>query len=336
METPMNFREIEKTWIVAEIGVNHEGNESVAADLIQKASDCGVDAVKFQTYEADYYISTVQPERRDRVSKFELSREAFVRLSNIAKDCGITFFSTPLSFNDIDFLDEIIPLFKVSSGDITYIDLIRYIAQKNKPMIISTGSSTREEIQTAVDTVLSVQPDARESGKLMLMHCVSAYPTPPKETNLANIKWLNDNFNLPTGYSDHTLGIKACELAIAAGAIALEKHFTYQKENQAFHDHALSADPEDLKQLVQSVRTAEQYIGNYSRKRMPSEEKILSNMRRSIAAAVDISKDVPVKKEWLTFLRPAWGLPPDQLNEVLGKPLKRNKLKGDLKKAEDI
>lgn len=332
----MNFWNLGKTWIVAEIGVNHEGDATVAADLIRLAAECGVDAVKFQTFKAEHYVSSVQPERLARVRKFQLPYDTFRELADVARACGVTFFSTPLHADDVDFLDEIAPIFKVSSGDLTYLSLIRHIASKGKPMIISTGLGTRAEIQAAVDAVLEVRPDAGEKGELALMHCVAAYPAPPEEANLANIGWLKETFGLPVGYSDHTLGVKACELAVTAGAVIVEKHFTYRKEDQAFHDHLLSADPEDMRQLVAAVRQAEVYRGRYERARTPSEEKMLLHLRRSIGAAVDIPAGEPVQRDWLTYLRPAWGLPPDQFEALIGKRLKRAVPAGDLIRAEDV
>ena len=335
-EKGINFRDMGRTWIVAEIGVNHEGDPKVAADLIRLAAGCGVDAVKSQTFRAEHYISTVQMERRERARKFQLPYATFRELAGIARDLGVTFFSTPLHPDDADFLDEIVPIFKVSSGDLTHLSLIRHIAAKGKPTIISTGLGTRQEIQAAIDTVLAMQPQAGDEGRLMLLHCVAAYPTPAEEANLANIAWLRNTFGLPVGYSDHTLGTKACELAVAAGAVALEKHFTYRKENQSFHDHALSADPNDMRQLVAAVRQAETYLGHKERTQSQSEEKMRLHMRRSVGAAVDIPAGVPVKKEWLTYLRPAWGLPADQFEAVIGKRLRRAVPAGDLIKAEDL
>jgi N,N'-diacetyllegionaminate synthase len=332
----LDFSKLKRTWIIAEIGVNHEGDVNVAADLIRKAADCGVDAVKFQTFRAEHYVSSVQPERLQRVRRFQLSYNDFRHLARLARECGLVFFSTPLHAVDADFLDEIAPLFKVSSGDLTHLSLIRHIAAKGKPMIISTGLGTRKEIQAAVDAVLEVRPGAREKGELALLHCVAAYPTPAKDADLANINWLRETFNLPVGYSDHTLGIEACELAVAMGAVILEKHFTYRKENQAFHDHAISADPEDMRQLVAAVRRAEVYLGRKERRRRPADSEMLRHMRRSVGAAVDIPAGVPVRREWLTFLRPAWGLPPEKFEAVIGQRLRRAVPAGDLIKAEDL
>lgn len=332
----MNFKALKRTWIIAEIGVNHEGSEEVAADLIRKAATAGADAVKFQTFVPEHYVSTEQPERFERVGRFCLSHDAFRRLAALARSLGLTFFSTPLGFADIDFLDEIQPIFKISSGDLTFLALIRHATRTRKPLIISTGLGTEAEIQAAVNVVLEERPSAREDGSVMLMHCVSAYPTPAEEANLRNITWLARRFGMPTGYSDHTLGIKACELAIAVGAVALEKHFTYRKEDQAFHDHKLSADPADLTALVAAVRQAERYLGSETRTRTEAELKMELHMRRSIGTVVDIPVGTPVKREWLTWLRPAWGLGPQEMDRVVGKPLNKDLKAGALVRAEDI
>lgn len=332
----MNFAALDRTWIIAEIGVNHEGDEAVAADLIRKAAASGADAVKFQTYLPEHYVSTVQPDRRARTERFCLSFDAFRRLKAVADEAGVVFFSTPLDIPSVEFLAGLTPLFKISSGDITYLQLIRAIAATGKPAILSTGLSTPDEIKAAVDAFLDVRPQARTDGSFMLMHCVSAYPTPAGEVHLRNMHWLKDTFGLPVGYSDHTLGTKACELAVAAGAVSVEKHFTYRKEDQAFHDHALSADPADMRALVDAVREAELILGRYDRIRGESEGKLELHMRRSLAAVVDIPAGEPVRAEWLTHLRPQWGLVPGDWDKLVGRPLNRAITAGEVIKAEDL
>ncbi len=332
----MDFRTLDRTWIAAEIGVNHEGDEAVAIDLINKAAHAGADAVKFQTFEIEHYISTEQPERYHRTKAFQLSRDAFRRLKAAADAAGVLFFSTPLSFHDVAFLDEIAPIFKVSSGDLTFLDLIETIAATNKPMIVSTGLGSHDEIAAAVDRILSVRPSARDDGSLMLMHCVSVYPTDANNANLRNIQWLKDVFGVPVGYSDHTLGTKACELAVAAGAVALEKHFTYRKEDQAFHDHRLSADPDDLVALVAMVRQAEKHLGNYERRPLEAEINNADNMRRSIGTIRDVAQGEVLSLDDLTWLRPAWGLGPDVMEAMVGRSVARAIPAGHLVREEDL
>lgn len=336
MSAPNDFRSLARTFIIAEIGVNHEGDASVAEDLIAQAAACGADAVKFQTFTADTYVSTVQPDRRTRAGRFALSHDQFRKLAARAAKEEVTFFSTPLHPDDINFLDTVAPMFKISSGDLTYLDLIRHAASKGKPLIVSTGLGTEDEIRAAVGAAHDGQPGIAEKGHLLLMHCVAAYPTPADEANVRNVGWLKRTFGLPVGYSDHTLGTKACELAVAAGAWAIEKHFTYRKENQAFHDHLLSANPSDMKALVETIRAAEVYLGSDSRARGPSESKLLQHMRRSLAARVDIPAGTPVRADWLVPLRPAWGLDVADAGRVVGRALRRDVHAGDLIKAEDL
>ena len=332
----MDFRTLDRTWIAAEIGVNHEGDEAVAIDLINKAAHAGADAVKFQTFEIEHYISTEQPERYHRTKGFQLSRDAFRRLKAAADAAGVLFFSTPLSFHDVAFLDEIAPIFKVSSGDLTFLNLIETIAATNKPMIVSTGLGSHDEIAAAVDRILSVRPSARDDGSLMLMHCVSVYPTDANNANLRNIQWLKDAFGVPVGYSDHTLGTKACELAVAVGAVALEKHFTYRKEDQAFHDHRLSADPDDLVALVAMVRQAERHLGNYERRPLEAEINNADHMRRSIGTIRDVAQGEVLSADDLTWLRPAWALGPDAMDAMVGRSVARAIPAGHLVREEDL
>lgn len=332
----MDFNNLERTWIIAEIGVNHEGDAELAASMIRQASDAGADAVKFQTFRAEHYVSSVQMERRDRARGFELTHDEFRKLADVAKECGVVFFSTPLHDDDIDFLKDVAPLIKISSGDLTHLALIRHAARTGNPMIISTGLGTRDEIAAAVAAVEDERPSIRDEGGLLLMHCIAAYPTPENETHLRNIGWLEEEFGLPVGYSDHTLGTKACELAVAVGAVALEKHFTYRKEDQDFHDHHISADPKDMTQLVEVVRRAETYLGSFERTRGESEVKLLDHMRRSVGTTRDMKAGETITAADLTYLRPAWGLGPESFDGLLGKTLTRDVPDGDLLKAEDV
>ena len=321
---------------MAEIGVNHEGNFDIAMDLVKKAHQSGVDAVKFQTYEAERYISSSQPERLKRVKKFQLTRDQFEKLSKESKKLKLKFFSTPLNPDDIDFLSKISDIIKISSGDLTNLDLIKYAAKKYNNLIISTGLGNHSEIQSAVKTVLKQKPNIRKDYGLVLMHCVSAYPTPEDELNLANLTWLQDNFSLLTGYSDHSLGTKACELSVMFGVKVIEKHFTYRKENQSFHDHAISADPKEMNELVKKVRRAESIFGQYQRKRGASEKKNLKNMRRSYCAITDLKKDQIIKTKDLILLRPAYGFQSDELKNIVGRSLKRNIKIGAVIKKTDV
>ena len=332
----IKFNKLKKIFIVAEIGVNHEGSFDTAMDLIKKAYQSGVDAVKFQTYQAEKYISSSQPTRLERVKKFQLSKEQFEKLSKEAKKWKLKFFSTPLNPSDIDFLTEISDIIKISSGDLTNLDLITHAAKKYNNLIISTGLGTHLEIQSAINAVLKQKPKIRKDNGLVLMHCVSAYPTPENELNLGTIRWLQDNFNFLTGYSDHSLGTKACELSVMFGVKVIEKHFTYRKENQSFHDHLISADPKDMKELVKKVRRAELIFGEYQRRRGLSEKKNLKNMRRSYCAVSDLDKGHKIKKKDLILLRPADGFQYNEIREIVGKSLRKKIKLGMVIKKTDV
>jgi sialic acid synthase SpsE len=214
--------------------------------------------------------------------------------------------------------------------------LIRDIARRGLPMIVSTGLGTKEEIAAAVATIERERPGIRAEGGLLLMHCIAAYPAPREDANLRNISWLKDNFGYPVGYSDHTFGIKTCELAVAAGAVALEKHFTYRREGQDFHDHKLSAEPAELKQMIEAVREAELLLGRYERHLGAAELANLTNMRRSLGAARDLSPGMELAEPDIELLRPQWAFRPDQISGVVGRKLARTVAAGDLFKEEDF
>lgn len=331
-----NFKAIKQILIFAEIGVNHEGNFSLAKDLIDMAKEAGADGVKFQTFKKDEYVAINQRDRFERIQKFHLTFDQFRKLADYAKCKDIIFFSTPFDFDSVDFLYDIVPFYKVSSGDLTNLFLVEKIALKKKPIILSTGLATEKEIKQALSVIRNKSPHLFEQGKILLMHCVSAYPTPLEEANLSSIPFLKEMFNLPIGYSDHTIGTKACEAAAALGAKVIEKHFTYRKENQSFHDHHLSADPKDFKDLVNNIRTIEKMLGVYGKKILNCEDIFATNMRRSLGAKCPIKKGSIITNEKITFLRPALGIRLEDLKLIIGKKSKRDIPKGELIQYADI
>lgn len=332
----IDFRKLDRTLVIAELGVNHEGSMARAVEMIRLAARTGADAVKFQTYDPAGYVSTEQEERFARVSRFRLTHDQFRELAVEAKRAGIVFFSTPLAASDATFLAEIAPMLKISSGDIDYLELLETAAKLDRPLIVSTGAATYEEIDGALATIDRVNPSLRATGRLLVMHCVAAYPPGLGELNLANVRSLARRTGLPVGYSDHSIGTKACELAVAAGAVAIEKHFTYRREGQTFHDHAVSADPAEMTELVATIRRAEILLGNEERVRTTSEEKLLPYLRRSLAASVDIPAGAPLQAEWITAVRPIGGLPLVEKPQIVGRRLTRTLAKGALIRAEDL
>jgi len=320
-----------KVLIVAEIGNNHEGNFELAQEMIYKAAEAGADAAKFQTFKTEKYVTITEKERYEKVKSFELSYEQFEELSLIANKNGLIFLSTPLDRESVDALDSFVQVFKISSGDNTFWPLIKKIASKRKPVILSTGVANEEEIREALHLL-------KEYGKLeplqdwvALLHCVSSYPVPPDEVNLSSIK-----FVVTVGYSDHALDTTACLAAVALGARVIEKHFTYSKKNQTFRDHLLSADPHEFKEMVEKIRLIESYLGEYKKESMPCEEKMKIVVRRSIAANTSIEKGEVITPDDLTWVRPALGLKIGQENVVIGKKALRDIKIGELIKEEDV
>lgn len=330
------FNFSERVFIVAEIGVNHEGDFSKAVEMIELAAQAGADAVKFQTYIPEFYVSSSQKERLERVRKFALSFEQFRKLSEKAGEEKVVFFSTPLDFASLELVNELSPIIKISSGDINNYPLLEKAAATGKVIILSTGLSTEEEIEKALTVLHQVNPVILSDRKLILLHCLAAYPAPEDEINLLSIPYLQKRFGLPVGYSDHTRDILSCQAAAALGACVIEKHFTYSRENQTFHDHLLSADPDEFKKLVDNIRRIEKMRGMIGKKPMPSEQPFKSHIRRSIAAARDLNPGEILSERDICFLKPEKGIPISGLGSVLGKRVKNKIFKGKLISENDI
>jgi sialic acid synthase SpsE len=316
--------------IIAEIGGNHNGDFQKAKTMIHEAAVNGADVVKFQTYQASKLVSKSLPPPKhvkgihktllDRLKSLEFSKEQWTELKNIAEKKGLIFLSTPFDEESADFLERFIPAYKIASGDLNNIPLLEHIAKKKKPIILSCGMADEREISMA----LNVLP----KDKTILMHCIAKYPTPLEEANLLTIRYLKNKFSIPVGYSDHTIGISACIAAAAMGAIIIEKHFTLDKD-QPVGDHKLSADPDDLGELVKKVREIETMMGVYGKPTV-LDEPSRKWLRRSIYTKVDIDPETELTKEMLVMLRPSDGIPPKQLDKVIGRKIKNKVCKGTL------
>ena len=319
-----------KIIIVAEIGGNHNGDFEIAKRMIHEAAAHGADIVKFQTYNARKLVSKSVPlpkhvqgvhrTLRDRLCSLEFSKDQWMELKDVAEQKGLIFLSTPFDEETADFLGPIVPAFKIASGDLNNLPLLEHIAQKGKPIILSCGMADEQEIMSA----LKLLPKDRT----ILMHCIAKYPTPPEEANLLSIVYLRDRFGVPIGYSDHTLGINACIAAAAMGSVVIEKHFTLDK-GQPIGDHKLSADPKDLERLVGRVREIEKMMGVRG-KPNESDEPSRRWLRRSIHARVDIEPGTELSKDKLIMLRPSDGIPPDQLDKVIGRKTREKIRKGSV------
>ena len=333
-----NINTSKKVFIIAEIGNNHEGNFDLAKKMIIAAAATGVDAVKFQTFIPEHFVSSEDETRLKRLKKFQLSFEEFKELSKIAKNKGLIFFSTPLDLKSAMFLNTIQPIFKISSGDNNFYSLIEKVASFNKPMIISTGAADLEMIKKVYRKISKVwQIKKMRNKNLAFLHCVSSYPAPNEEVNLASIFYLKKKFpKVVIGYSDHTLGVDAAVLSVIAGARIIEKHFTIDKNFSDFRDHQLSADPNEMRLLVDKVRQAEIMLGKEEKKIRLSEKEMKIMGRRSIAVNRDIIKGTKLQRSDLIWLRPGRGFLPEEEKKLLRKKINRNLKKFEIIRKKDI
>ena len=323
--------------VVAEIGNNHEGNFDVARQMLERAAEAGADAVKFQTFIAERFVSPADHERLERLRGFQLSFEQFAMLASRARELGVEFFSTPLDLESARFLDGIQSIFKIASGDNNFIDLIRTVAGFGKPLIISTGFSDQPLLERVHAEVRAAWKARGVDPGLALMHCVACYPVPPVQANLAAIDTLRSRFpGCAIGYSDHTIGIDAATYAVAAGARIIEKHFTLDKNYSTFRDHQLSADPEDLRRMVARIRELEVLLGNGSREPQQCELAHITAVRRSLAAARDLPAGTTLSAADLICVRPGSGFAPDSAAQLVGRRTSRALSAGTVVQAGDL
>ena len=317
--------------IVAEIGNNHEGSFSLAEELIGKAAEAGADVVKFQTFIPELYITSADAARMERLKKFQLSFSQFESLATTAANEGLVFLSTPFDLESAGFLNSIQAVFKIASGDNNFWPLIDLVASFGKPIIASTGLISFEEVSVLHSRIRKIHAQFETTPWMALLHCVSAYPVPKEQANVAAVSTLANAFpESVIGYSDHTTGIKAAILARALGAKIIEKHFTIDKNYSDFRDHQLSSDPTELRELVTAIRETETYLGTGNKHTTASEKPNQSAMRRSIAAREDIPAGVELTTDHLTWVRPGNGLQPGTEKEILGKVAKRSYGQGEV------
>jgi len=328
-------------FVVAEIGINHDGSASQAEKLIGAAAESGADAVKFQSYRVDRLLIPSRERYAQQMDgaesayqmlrRCELSWEDQAKLKKHADAKGVLFISTPFDEESADFLDSIgVPAFKIASADVTHVPLLCHVASKGKPVLLSTGMSFLGEVADAIYHLRSA--GAKE---ILLMHCVSSYPASPKHMNLRALQTLRSYFELSVGLSDHSEGIHLSLVATALGAVLVEKHFTLDK-NASGPDHKASIDPHDLKLLVKNLRDVEASLGDGRKRPSDAEEESRVSCRRSIVAAVDIRAHETVARWMLTFKRPGSGLEPRHLEKILGMAARRNIGKDTILQWEDL
>ena len=312
-------------YIIAEAGVNHNGDINLAYQLVDAAKAAGVDCIKFQTFKSENLVShttqkaeyqkaaTGDSAQEDMLKQLELSFGEFVSLKEYCDRKGIFFLSTPFDFESIEFLNSIeMPFWKIPSGEVTNYPYLVALAKTGKPVVMSTGMCEMQEIEDAIAVL-------RENGAsdIKLLHCNTEYPTPYEDVNLRAMKTLRDAFGVEVGYSDHTKGIEVPIAAVAMGAAVIEKHFTLDR-NMEGPDHKASLEPQELKQMVDSIRHIEAALGSGDKKPSPSEKKNMAVARKSIVAAARIKAGDILTEENITVKRPGNGICPMRWKEVLG------------------
>ncbi len=323
-----------KTFIIAEVGVNHNGSIAAAKKLVKIAKDSGADAVKFQSFELENLLTKKvkkagyqkknlgnSDSQYDMLSKLVLSESDFVKIKKYCNEVGIEFMSTAFDILSAKFLKQIkVKKIKIASGEITNLPLLRYLGSQKKKIILSTGMSTMKEVKDALRILIS---SGTKKSDITALHCTTDYPASMGDVNLLAMLSLKKQLNIKVGYSDHTLGIEVSIAAVALGASVIEKHITLSKMQQG-PDHKSSLEPEELKKLVSSIRNIDQALGSGLKNPTIEELKNQSVIRKYIVAAVSIKKGEKFSKLNLTTKRSKRGLSPMMIENIIGKKAKKN------------
>ena len=317
----------EPCFIIAEAGSNHNGSLEQAKKLVDVAAEAKADAVKFQIFKAESLYSKYTPEfsylkgqnTYELIKSIETPREWIKELAEYCKKRGIIFLASVFDFEAIDILDKYVPAFKIASFEITDLELLKYAAEKGKPMIISTGMANLGEIEDAITAIRSVGNE-----NIILLHCNSLYPTPVEIVNLRAIETMKTAFKVPVGFSDHTLGIHIPIAAVAMGACMIEKHFTLDRTLPG-PDHSFAIEPDELKEMVRCIREVEKAKGSGIKEKSDLEsEEMYVKARRSIHAKVDIPKGTKITRDMLIIKRPGYGIKPRFIDMVVGREAKKD------------
>ncbi len=333
-------RKDRNVFIIAEAGINHNGDVKLAKELIDAAFESGADAVKFQIFRVeDFYsrshkgFSHTKSDIYDLMKSLELKDDEWSELKNYADEKGIIFFASVFDEGSFNLAENInLPIYKIASLDITNYPLLKIIADTKKPIILSTGFSTIEEISRAVKWI-----EERGNKNISILHCISLYPPNPDEINLSFIKTLKNVFPYKIGFSDHTLGFNITIAAVAMGAEIIEKHFTLDNRLEG-PDQKLSLEPEVFKSMVRAIREIEQAVGNGYKNEIPErEKKILNIARRGIYAKREIEKDESLSNDNIVMKRPKEeGIGSEHYLSILGRKVKRKIKEGELLHFEDL
>ena len=323
----------EPPYIVAEIGANHNGDMTLCRAMIDAARECGADAVKFQSWSKSSLISRAeydrntayvskqrnQPTLEESVDQYQLSRAQHEEISAYCRKTGVVFFSSCFSNAEVDMLESLdVPAYKIASMDVNHLPLLQYVAATHKPVILSAGMAMLGEVERAIGTLR-----AAGSGPVAILHCLSIYPSPPAQVNLRTMDTWRSAFDVPVGYSDHTLGLAISLGAVALGACIIEKHFTLDRTLEGW-DHAISADPAELRAIVEGSRDTFAALGSAERRVNADEIAKRKVFRRRMVARRDMRKGDRLAAADVDFKRPGTGIQPDELRYVVGRAVIRD------------
>ncbi len=318
----------ERVLIIAEIGGNHEGDFEYAKQLLTLAADSGADAAKFQVYSGDRLVSRVaDPDRNRHFERFALPIDAFVELAQLAEALGIMFMASVWDTESLAALDPYIQVHKIGSGDFNAYELIEAVVRTGKPIIQSCGLATLHDIQEYVDFIRTLDPSYITERKLCLLQCTVMYPIPDEDANLSAMVRIGDVTELPVGYSDHTLGTFASEIAVAMGARVIEMHFTDDRQGKTFRDHKLSVTRSEMRDFVSRIARIRMLQGSGDKTIMPSETENdhLISFRRAVYPRHDLPAGTTLERHLITSLRPNIGIDARDYHKVLGKRLRVGK-----------
>jgi sialic acid synthase SpsE len=340
-----NFSE---PYIIAEIGANHNGDIDLAKKIIDEAKKCGADAVKFQSWSPTSLVSEEEYDKnqayndgdggkkhfgtlKEMVEKYYLKEDQHYELKKYCDSIEIDFCSSPFSEKEVDLLEDVgVPFFKIASMDINNLRLLKHMAKYNKPIILSTGMSTLEEIRKAVEAI-----ENEGNNQIIILHCISIYPPEYEDINLNNIKMLQEEFDYPIGFSDHSIGTSIPLASITLGACLIEKHFTLDK-NMPGWDHAISADAKELKEIVLEGKNIQRSLGGLNRVVSEDEENKKLKFRRSIVATKSLEKGHIITEKDLVGKRPGTGIPINEIDSFIGRQVVSFIEKDALIKIEDF
>ena len=331
-------------FIIAEAGVNHNGDMDMARKLVEVAAEARADAIKFQSFRAEKVVSRSAPKaeyqlkttdatesQEQMLRKLELSPEAHVELQAHCKEVGLQFISTAFDIESVDLLAELgVPVFKIPSGEVNNLPFLDHVARKGKPVILSTGMSYLDEVEQAMRVMHSAG-----CQRMVVLHCVSNYPADSADVNLRAMETIAAGLDVPVGYSDHTLGIHVPLAARAMGACVIEKHFTLDRKLPG-PDHPASLEPDELAEMVKGIRAVESALGHGRKEPADSELNNRQVVRRSLAAMIDLAPGEVLTANMLTQLRPGTGIAPTFMDQVIGRTLRHPRRSGELLQWSDF